>query len=355
MTDTGETTSRKNDTYVHRTVLLHESIDGLGILPGDIYLDGTLGSAGHAIYAASKGTPSQPITIIGIDQDEEALERSEKRLAEIMPERKPWRLATITQPSNANSNFNSTKTFLIKESYRNLDKALDSLGIDTVNRIMLDLGLSSDQFETSGRGFSFQKNEPLLMTFKSPRADSLAPASASVGFAHSADYVLTARDIINKWEEANIADVIYGYGEERYARRIARAIVETRAERPIETTFDLVDVIKKATPVKYHHGKIHPATKTFQALRITVNDEIGALKEGLVKGFKRLAAGGRMAVISFHSIEDRIVKNFYRERAADGETGGGKIVTKKPLTPGDAERAENPRSRSAKLRIIEKI
>lgn len=316
-----EATSQQTD-LVHKTVLLHESIDGLDIQPGDVYVDGTLGSAGHAVYAATKGTPEKPITIIGIDQDEEALERSRARFTQLhLP----------------------VQQFLIKESYRNLDKVLEGLGIEKANRIMLDLGLSSDQFETSGRGFSFQRNEPLLMTFKSPRTD---------GTGNDGSYVLTARDIVNTWEEENIADIIYGYGDERYSRRIARVIVENRAERPIETTFDLVDIIKKATPSKYHHGKIHPATKTFQALRITVNDEIGALKEGLVKGFDRLAVGGRMAIISFHSIEDRLVKNFYRERAAENVA---KVLTKKPLTASDAELTENPRSRSAKLRIIEKI
>ncbi|MEI6057585.1 MAG: 16S rRNA (cytosine(1402)-N(4))-methyltransferase RsmH, partial [bacterium] len=235
------------------------------------------------------------------------------------------------------------------EDLRTLDltKVLDGLGIQHANRIMIDLGLSSDQFETSGRGFSFQKNEPLLMTFKSPRVESLATEKTNSG-----DYVLTARDIVNTWEEENIADIIFGYGDERYSRRIARVIVESRAERPIETTFDLVDIIKRATPTKYHHGKIHPATKTFQALRITVNDEIGALKDGLVKGFERLAVGGRMAIISFHSIEDRLVKNYYREQVAAGR---GTILTKKPLTACAQEVSENPRSRSAKLRIIEKI
>ena len=334
MTDTTETTSHDTE-LVHITVLLHESIDGLGIQPGDVYLDGTLGSAGHAVYAATKGTLEKPVIIIGIDQDDEALARSQQRFAQ------------LTQSSNENSNFNSTQHFFIKESYRNLDKVLDGLGIKNTNRIMLDLGLSSDQFETSGRGFSFQKNEPLLMTFKSPRINAL-----STDTANSGEYVLTARDIVNTWEEANIADIIYGYGDERYSRHIARAIVESRVERPIETTFDLVDLIKKATPSKYHHGKIHPATTTFQALRITVNDEIGALKDGLVKGFDRLAIGGRMAIISFHSIEDRLVKNFYRERAADGT---GKLITKKPIVPCAQEVSENPRSRSAKLRIIEKI
>ncbi len=330
--DTTETTSH----YVHKTVLLHESIDGLGIQPGDIYLDGTLGSAGHAAFVAQKSTSAQPITIIGIDRDIEALARSKERLEQ------------ITSTLNPDGTTNGTKVFLIQQSYRNLDIVLSDLGIQKVNRIMLDLGLSSDQFETSGRGFSFQRNEPLLMTFKSPQ---------SVDAIGSGEYTLTARDIVNKWEEANIADIIYGYGEERYSRHIARAIVESRTERPIETTFDLVDIIKKATPSKYHHGKIHPATKTFQALRITVNDEIGALKEGLVKGFDRLAPGGRMAIISFHSIEDRLVKNFYREKASPGQDGSppqGKIITKKPITAGNEELTLNPRARSAKLRIIEK-
>jgi 16S rRNA (cytosine1402-N4)-methyltransferase len=162
---------------------------------------------------------------------------------------------------------------------------------------------------------------------------------------------LTAREIVNTWEESSIADIIYGYGEETYARKIAKGIIEARAVHPIETTFDLVLAIKNATPSRYHKGRIHPATKTFQALRITVNDEIGALKEGLSKGFERLAPGGRMAIISFHSIEDRIVKHFYKEKAAEGR---GLIITKKPITPSEQEVSENPRSRSAKLRIIEK-
>jgi 16S rRNA (cytosine1402-N4)-methyltransferase len=208
---------------------------------------------------------------------------------------------------------------------------------------MLDLGLSSDQFETSGRGFSFQKNEPLLMTFK----ENLGPED------------LTAKQIVNTWDEENIADIIYGYGEERYSRKIAKGIVGARAVKPIETTFDLVEIIKNSTPSRYAHGKIHPATRTFQALRITVNDEINALKEGLEKGWERLAPGGRMAVISFHSIEDRIVKHFYKSKEwmekADGTSERtANIITKKPITASHQEISENPRSRSAKLRIIEK-
>jgi 16S rRNA (cytosine1402-N4)-methyltransferase len=323
------------DLTVHKSVLLHEAIDGLGLQPGDIYLDGTLGGGGHAEYALLEyiALNCPKITIVGLDEDEDALARAKVRLETAIGK-------TETQ----------AKLFLIKENFRHLDRALDSIGIGQVNRILLDIGLSSDQFETSGRGFSFKKDEPLLMTFgKTPLAAS----------------PLTARDIVNTWDEANIADIIYGYGEEKYSRHIARGIVLARAEKPIETTSDLVAIIEKSTPSRYHHGKIHPATRTFQALRITVNDEINALREGLAKGFERLAPGGRMAVISFHSIEDRIVKYFYKEKAAQTETQSGqvegdgqlaaKIMTKKPLIPSEQEMAENPRSRSAKLRILEKL
>ena len=327
---------------VHTTVLLHESIDGLAIRPGDVYLDGTLGAGGHAELAAKIAVfQNGAITIIGLDQDAGALARTKIRLA----------------PFEHN---NSAKLFFIQQNYRNLDQALDSIaeeigrvkGEAKVNRIMLDLGLSSDQFETSGRGFSFQKNEPLIMTFKeNPTIEDL-----------------TAKQIVNTWDEENIADIIYGYGEERYSRKIAKGIVEARAIKPIETTFDLVEIIKNSTPARYQHSNIHPATRTFQALRITVNDEINALKEGLEKGWARLEANtidtdeskGRMAVISFHSIEDRIVKHFYKSKEWT-ETAEGKkqrtanIITKKPIIASHQEISENPRSRSAKLRIIEKI
>ena len=316
---------------VHTTVLLHESIDGLAIAPGDVYLDGTLGAGGHAELAAKVAALQHgSITVVGLDQDEGALARTKIRLSPLV-------------------NAGIAKLFLIRENYRNLDRALDSIsaGIQA-NKIMLDLGLSSDQFETSGRGFSFKNNEPLLMTFKeNPAAEDL-----------------TARQIVNTWDEEHIADIIYGYGEERYSRKIARGIVAARAVRPIETTFDLVEIIKNSTPERYHHGKIHPATRTFQALRITVNDEINALKEGLEKGWGRLASGGRMAVISFHSIEDRIVKHFYKSREwsekendsrSEQRRRSANIITKKPIIASDQELSENSRSRSAKLRIIEKI
>lgn len=300
---------------VHTPVLLKESIDGLNIQKGDIYLDGTLGGGGHAAYALEK--MKGDLTIVGLDIDIDALARSKEIL-----ERKS----------------DSSRIFLRQSSYSDLDKVLDTLGIQKgiqkVNRIMLDLGLSSDQFESSGRGFSFKKDEPLLMTFaKHPEPDDL-----------------TARYILNNWEEATIADIIFGYGEEKYSRPIARTIIAYRKRKPIETTTELVEIINQAVPAVYRRGRIHPATRTFQALRIAVNDELNTLKQGLKKGFERLERGGRMAVISFHSLEDRIVKHFYKEKDEMAH-----IITKRPIEASEEEIDKNPRSRSAKLRIIEKI
>lgn len=295
---------------IHKTVLLKESIEGLDIHQGDIYLDGTLGSAGHTEYALQ--ITSGNISAIGLDQDTEALERSKNRL-------KDYKNVTF-----------------VESSFGDLDKVLDDLNISKVNRIMLDLGLSSDQFETSGRGFTFKNDEPLLMTFKKN------PDQGD----------LTAYQIVNTWEEENIADVIYGYGEEKYSRRIAKAIVNYREKKAIEKTSELVEIISNSVPVFYKRGRIHPATRTFQALRIAVNDELNTLKRGLERGFARLASGGRIAVISFHSLEDRIVKNFNKEKE---ELEQARIITKKPIVPSEDEVRENPRSRSAKLRILEKI
>ncbi len=295
---------------IHKTVLLHESIDGLAIKSGDIYLDGTLGSAGHAEYALKQADGK--ITIIGLDRDIGALERSRERLGD------------------------SNNIILKEASYGDISKVLNELKIDKVNRIMLDLGLSSDQFETSGRGFTFKNDEPLLMTFKQSPSES----------------DITANQIVNTWQEESIADIIYGYGEEKYARRIARAIVNYRKKKSIESTSELVEIISQSVPIFYRRGRIHPATRTFQALRIAVNDELNTLKKGLEDGFSRLAVGGRISVISFHSLEDRIVKNFNKEKE---ELGWALIHTKKPIVPSANEIIENPRSRSAKLRIIEKI
>ena len=212
---------------------------------------------------------------------------------------------------------------------------MDQAGVAQVDGILFDLGLSSDQIEESGRGFSFKTNEPLLMTMKK---DLL-----------STD--ITAYEVVNSWAEQTLADIIYAYGEDRFARRIAKAIVTAREIRAIETAEQLSEIVASAVP-KFGFKKINPATKTFQAIRIAVNDELGAIKEALPKAFIRLKPGGRMALISFHSLEDRIVKRFFKEKEKAGE---GELINKKPITPSPQELAENPRSRSAKLRIIEKI
>ena len=295
----------------HKSVLLKESVDGLEIKSGDIFVDGTLGGGGHSEEVCNRF--GNTVVMIGIDLDPEALSRATARLSS-----KECNLKTL------------------QGSFRNIDTLVSSLGFQKVDKILLDIGLSSNQFEDSGRGFSFQKDEPLVMSFKKDLTED----------------DLTAREIVNTWDRENIQAILEGYGEEQFAWKISKAIVESREIKPIETTFELVGIVKSATPKFYHHRKIHPATKTFQALRITVNDEIESLKEGVRKGFEILNPNGRIAVISFHSLEDRVVKQFFRER----EDGGvGKRVTKKPILPTGEEASENPRARSAKLRILEKI
>lgn len=295
----------------HKTVLLHEAIDGLEIHKGDVFVDGTLGGGGHTEEVLKRF--GNKVTAIGIDLDSEALARTKKRLEE-----------------------QGLKATLLSGSFRNMDKFLPTLGVSKVDKVLLDIGLSSNQFEESGRGFSFQKDEPLIMNFKKDLTET----------------DLTAKEILNTWDEENITAILRGYGEEQFAERIAGAVVRARRLKPIETTNELVDIIMSATPKFYHHKKIHPATKTFQALRITVNDEIGALKEGIRKSFNLLNSSGRLAVISFHSLEDRTVKQFFKEME---EKKLARRVNKKIITPTDAETAENPRARSAKLRILEKF
>ncbi len=302
---------------IHTSVLLQEAIDGLAIKSGDIVVDGTLGGGGHLEEVCKRF--GNTVVMIGIDLDPDALERASKRLASYKCDIR-----------------------YMQGSFRNLDTILDSLGVAQVNRILLDIGLSSNQFEDSGRGFSFQKDEPLIMSFKKDLTEDL-PAQAGD---------LTAREIVNTWDQENIQAILEGYGEEKFAWKISKAIVAQREVKPIETTFDLVEIVKSATPKWYHTRKIHPATKTFQALRVTVNDEIESLKEGIQKGFERLLPGGRLAVISFHSLEDRAVKQFFKDRSSRNTA---RLITKKPIVPSETEIAENPRARSAKLRIIEKL
>jgi 16S rRNA (cytosine1402-N4)-methyltransferase len=208
--------------------------------------------------------------------------------------------------------------------------------LNHVDRILFDLGISSFQLEVAGRGFSFLKDEPLLMTMKKiPTKDDL-----------------TACDIVNTWQEENLADIIYGFGEEKYSRKIAKAIVLAREEKEIKTTFDLVKIIEGAVGGYYKKMRIHPATRTFQALRIATNSELINLQEGIKKGFHSLIKGGRMAIITFHSLEDRIVKHEFIRLKKEGYAN---IITKKPIIPNNSEIINNPRSRSAKLRILEKL
>jgi len=308
---------------IHRTVLLNETIEGLGLprskaLGGpqslasglQVVVDCTFGGGGHSLEICRK---YPDVRIIAIDQDEDAWEKAKNKFEDF-----------------------DCKISFHNANFRDLDKVLQKENIKEVDGIIFDLGLSSDQLENSGRGFSFMKNEPLFMTIKkNPSLEDL-----------------TAIDVVNSWSEKNLADIIYGYGEERFSRRIAKGIVEARKKGKIATTFDLVKIIGESVPAGYRKGRLHFATKTFQALRIAVNDELGALEAGLQKGFDILKNGGRMSVISFHSLEDRIVKRFYKTKEKEGLA---KLINKKPATVSLRELKENIRSRSAKLRILEKI
>jgi 16S rRNA (cytosine1402-N4)-methyltransferase len=299
---------------IHSSVLLKEVVEGLALHPGEILLDGTIGGAGHS--AALCRSVLGKVQVIGLDVDPNALVKATLGL-------KTYCTETFT---------------LLEENFRNLDQALVSIGLpkeESVDAILLDLGWSSFQLEESGRGFSFLLEEPLLMTLGRPE-----------------ETAFTARDILNSWDEEHIKNILWGYGEERYAGRIAKKIVEVRKKTPIETTADLVELIKSAVPATYRRGKIHPATKTFQAFRVAVNDELRTLQAGLEKGWRALTPKGRMAVISFHSLEDRIVKQFFQTKAKENQA---KLLTKKPIVPTQEEVRQNPRSRSAKLRIIQKI
>ena len=297
---------------IHKSVLLKESIDALVLTEGAIVVDGTLNVGGHAKIMG--GLIGKTGILIGIDRDENALKLAEENLSDL-----------------------ACKVHLKLGNFRNIDQILDEYEIDTVDAILLDIGLSSRQLEISGRGFSFKGEEPLMMTFE-----------VSPGEGH-----LTAREIVNEWEEEHIRDILEGYGDEKFAYRIAKGIVAEREEKEIKTTTELESIVEKSLPVWYvKKSKRSVATKTFQALRITVNDELGALREGIEKGFERLKPGGRLAIISFHSGEDRIVKRAFR-KLKDEKLG--ELINKKPITPSKDELSENPRARSSKLRIIQKI
>jgi 16S rRNA (cytosine1402-N4)-methyltransferase len=223
----------------------------------------------------------------------------------------------------------------VQANFCELAATLRSLQIEKVDAVLADLGWRIEQFETGGKGLSFRADEPLIMTFGDP-----------------IEYPFTARDIVNEWEEETLSNIFFGYAEERYAKRIAKQIVARRAVAPIETTHELVAIVKSAVPSSYLHKRTHPATKVFQALRIAVNDELGALEKFLTAALQELEVGGRLAIITFHSIEDRIVKQTFRSFKQAGQAD---LINKKPIVPSRAEMETNSRARSAKLRIIEKI
>lgn len=291
----------------HTTVLLKEAVDALDVSPTDCVVDATVGGAGHFSLLMSKLGPEG--TLIGIDADDEAIARGEASLEQV--ERRPT-------------------VHLVNDNFRHLSAILDAQGIRSIDKSLFDLGWSGFQLYR-GRGFSFQEDEPLLMTYGNP------------------DEMQTAADVMNGSSEKELADILWEYGEEQFSRRIAKGIVESRRKERILTTFQLVEVIKQATPHWYHTRRIHPATKTFQALRIYVNDEFGALEEGITAAIERTAPSGRIAVITFHSTEDRIVKNLFRDAVKEGK---GELGEKKPIVPTREELQANPRARSAKLRTF---
>ena len=295
----------------HISVLLKETIDGLDLKEGQVVVDGTINTGGHSLQICKHiGKTGH---LVGIDEDSDALELAKNHLKDVLP-----------------------KVTLINGNFRNMDTLLSNLDIQKVDRVLLDIGLSNRQLADSKRGFSFMQDEPLLMTFN----------------PNPKDEELTAEEIVNSWDEENIADIIYGYGGERFSRRIAKNIVLARSEKRITTTSELAMIIEKSIPRIAKKGKTNPATKTFQALRIAVNDELRALKDGISKGIDLLEKDGRLAIISFHSGEDRIVKQMFRDYQSEGVV---EILTKRPIAPSSSELEVNPKARSAKLRIIKKI
>lgn len=306
----------------HVSVLLKECIENLNIKPGGVYLDGTLGLGGHSYQIASRLTTGR---LICIDRDETAIERAGKRLA-------PF----------------GEKVTLVHGNFSDAAQILDSLDIPGVDGMLFDLGVSSPQLDEIQRGFSYMGDAPLDMRMDA--GDSL-----------------TAYGVVNTWPEERLNRILWDYGEERYARRISRAILEHRAEKPIETTLELVEIIKGAMPAAALREKQHPAKRSFQAIRIAVNDELGAISQMMETAPDKLNPGGRLCVISFHSLEDRIVKSGIAARengctcpreapiCTCGFVQTLKSVSRKPILPGADELEQNPRSRSAKLRVAERV
>ena len=308
--------------FVHKSVLLNETIDGLNIQPDGIYVDGTLGGGGHA-YEVCRRLGDKG-SIVGIDQDAAAIEAAGNRLKDF-----------------------GEKVTIVRSNYCDMKSKLHELGIDKVDGIVLDLGVSSYQLDTAERGFSYREDAPLDM-----RMDTRQK--------------MTARDIVNDDEEMELYRVIRDYGEDKFAKNIAKHIVAARKVKPIETTGELTEIIRASIPMKYQKKSGHPAKRTFQAIRIELNRELEVLKDSLDDMIDLLNPGGRLCIITFHSLEDRIVKSAFRKNenpctcpsdfpvCVCGKVSKGSILTRKPILPSEEEMEENSRAKSAKLRIFER-
>ena len=306
----------------HKPVLLAECLEGLNIRPDGVYVDGTLGRAGHSLEIVKRLETGR---LICLDRDQAALDAAAVRLRDY-----------------------KDRVTLVHANFENLTEVLSGLGVSRAAGMLFDLGVSSPQLDDASRGFSYMADAPLDM--RMDRSDSL-----------------TAWDIVNTWDAAALRKILYEYGEERYAPKIAAAIERRRSEKPIETTLELADLIRSAMPPAALREKQHPAKRSFQAIRIAVNDELGAVSRMMEAAIPLLAPGGRLAVITFHSLEDRIVKSAMQQAAKGctcppefpvcvcGKKPQIRIVTRKPIVSGPAELEENPRARSAKLRIAEKL
>ena len=308
--------------FKHVSVLLQETVDGLNVKPDGIYVDGTLGGGGHSYEVCTRlGAKG---SIIGIDQDEAAIEAASIRLKDF-----------------------GEKVTIVRSNYCDMKSRLRELGIDKVDGIMLDLGVSSYQLDTADRGFSYREDAPLDM-----RMDQRSE--------------MTARDIVNDYSEMDLYRVIRDYGEDKFAKNIARHIVQERAKRPIETTGELTEVIRHAIPMKFQKKTGHPAKRTFQAIRIELNRELDVLRDSLDDMIDMLNPGGRLCIITFHSLEDRIVKSAFKKNenpctcpsdfpvCVCGKVSKGRVITRKPILPSEEEMEVNSRSKSAKLRIFER-
>ena len=309
--------------FKHKSVLLYETVDELNIKPDGIYVDGTLGGGGHSYEIAKR--LSEGGRLIGIDQDEDAIKAAGKRLEPYMD-----------------------RVTIVRNNYCNMDKVLDELGIDKVDGIMLDLGVSSYQLDAADRGFTYNVDTALDM-----RMDQRQE--------------ITAKDIVNEYSEFELYRIIRDYGEDRFAKNIAKHIVAARQEKPIETTFELNDIIKAAIPMKVRATGGHPSKRTYQAIRIELNKELEVLENSIDMMIDRLKPEGRLCIITFHSLEDRIVKTRFRNNenpcicppsfpaCVCGKVPKGRVITRKPVVPTDEEINENSRSKSSKLRVFERV